>query len=320
MASKESATTDAPDAEITGRTSLSSVGLDGCGTRESQSFLRPSEERRQSRQWQTPHQLSNRFAFHFILLVANLVLFGFAVYVNSRSPNKGSLGSHSVASIFRDAIQFEDRYFNVRSIYTSNGSVNTRKSDVAFSGPPRLELEEAWAKILAYQNFRVQEHELGEYKGQKSLIQLSDGSGFYMTVAVQHALHCVQRLHHHLYKDHYYSGFSDNDTFALKQHTEHCLDWLRQYVQCNADTTLIPIRWASSFPGPVSKDWGHHRCVAWEPVVEVLASRAFDPFQPGLLVHPYFGDPYAGPSGAQTGAAISQHGDGLIGGDHGPDF
>ncbi|EAQ86244.1 hypothetical protein CHGG_07497 [Chaetomium globosum CBS 148.51] len=302
MASKEGAITGTPDAEITRRTSLSSVGLNGCGDRESQSFLRPSEERQRSRQWQRPHQLSNRFAFHFILLIANLVLFGFAVYVNSRPPNTGTLGSHSAASIFRDAIQFEDRYFNVRSIYTSNGSVNTRKSDVAFSGPPRLELEEAWAKILAYQNFRVQEHELGEYKGQKSIIQLSDGSGFYMTVAVQHALHCVQRLHHYLYKDHYYSGFSDNDTFALRQHTEHCLDWLRH------------------FPGPVSKDWGHHRCVAWEPIVEVLASRAFDPFEPGLLVHPYFGDPYAGPSGAQTGAAISQHGDGLIGGDHGPDI
>jgi hypothetical protein len=38
---------------------------------------------------------------------------------------------------------------------------------------------------------------------------------------------------------------SEDDVFALKQHTEHCLDWLRQYVQCNADTTLIPIRWAS---------------------------------------------------------------------------
>lgn len=84
-------------------------------------------------------------------------------------------------------------------------------------------------------------------------------------------------------------------------------------MQCNADTTLIPIRWAAryvqlimtcvtisfqltkidavcnSVPGPVSKDWGKHQCVAWEPIVNFMASRAFDPLQPGLLVHPTFG-------------------------------
>lgn len=168
-------------------------------------------------------------------------------------------------AIFRDSIHLEDRYFNVRSIYTSDGSLNKNKSNIAFSGPPRPELEEAWAKILSCQfavgrvsgvlscylplstdqNVRVQEGELGEFKGQKSIIQLNDGSGFYVTVAVQHALHCVQRLHRYLYKDHYHAGLSEDDAFALKQHTEHCLDWLRQYVQCNADTTLIPIRWAT---------------------------------------------------------------------------
>lgn len=40
-----------------------------------------------------------------------------------------------------------------------------------------------------------------------------------MTVAVQHALHCVQRLHRYMYKDHYHAGLSDEDAFALKQHT-----------------------------------------------------------------------------------------------------
>jgi hypothetical protein len=97
MTSKESTITDPPDAESTRRTSLSSVGLDGCGTRESHSFLKPSEERQRSRQWQTPHQLSKPFTFHVILLVANLVLFGFAVYVNSRLPNTGTVGSHHAA-------------------------------------------------------------------------------------------------------------------------------------------------------------------------------------------------------------------------------
>lgn len=72
-----------------------------------------------------------------------------------------------------------------------------------------------------------------------------------------------------------------------------------------------------------------------------MASRAFDPLQPGLLVHPTFGtlaisivaatahklsnlfvqlsgNPYANDEGAHTGA-VGLHGGGLYGGDQGPD-
>jgi hypothetical protein len=61
---------------------------------------------------------------------------------------------------------------------------------------------------------------------------------------------------------------------------------LRHVVQCcpfEANARCF------SVPEPVSKDWGKHQCVAWEPIMEFMAPRAFDPFQPGLLVHPYFG-------------------------------
>ncbi|KAL7904148.1 hypothetical protein GGI35DRAFT_464019 [Trichoderma velutinum] len=285
---------------------------------ENLSIARPRWEQQRSVVCQTWQRRSNSVWFHIIFTIANLVLFGFAIYANKNTLYPSRRSAKYDNSIFRDSIHFETRYFNVRSVYSSDGTLNRNKSNVDFSGPPRPELEEAWNNILDYQNFRVQEDELGEFKGQKSLIKLSDDSGYYMTVAVQHALHCVQRLHRYMYKDHYHAGLSDEDAFTLKQHTEHCLDWLRQYVQCNADTTLIPIRWAVSVPGPVSKDWGKHQCVAWEPLVDFMASRAFDPLQLGLLVHPTFGNPYANDEGAHTGA-VSLHGDGLYGGDEGPD-
>ncbi|KAK4443533.1 hypothetical protein QBC34DRAFT_310847 [Podospora aff. communis PSN243] len=262
----------------------------------------------------------NSIWFHGIFLAANLLLFGLAIYANKASSAGCSPVSHHQGSpVFRHAIRLEERPFNVRSIYRTDGRLNGNKSNVAFSGPPRPELEEAWAEILANQNIHVGEDELGEFRGQKSIVKLSDGSGFYVTVAFQHALHCVQRLHRYLYKDHYHPGLSESDAFALLSHTEHCLDWLRQYVQCNADTTLIPIRWATSVPGPVSKDWGKHQCVAWEPLMHVMASRSFDPFQPGLLIHPNFGNPYQAEHLAQTGAVVLEGGEGLVGGDHGPD-
>lgn len=51
-------------------------------------------------------------------------------------------------AIFRDSIHFETRYFNVRSVYSPDGTLNRNKSNLDFSGPPRPELEEAWNNIL----------------------------------------------------------------------------------------------------------------------------------------------------------------------------
>ncbi|KAI0149864.1 hypothetical protein F4776DRAFT_672049 [Hypoxylon sp. NC0597] len=251
---------------------------------ERHSFLRPRWERRRSMSAWILDRSSNSFWFHAVLTVANLVLFGVAIFTNSRLLAARQLDSLHPRSIFRDSIRIEDRYFNVRSVYSFDGTLNRNKSNVKFSGPPRPELEEAWAEIQGYQNIRVKKEELGEFAGQKSLIELSDGSGFYVTVAVQHALHCVHRLYRYVYKDHYHANLSEDDAFSLKQHT----------------------------------DWGKHQCVAWGPIVESFAARAFDPFEPGLLVHPYFGDPYNVTHSAHTGTIVLAPGEGLIGGDQGP--
>lgn len=79
----------------------------------------------------------------------------------------------------------------------------------------------AWSIPLTYtdQHFRVKKEELGQFADQKSLVELTDGSGFYVTVAVSHALHCVQRLHHYVYRDHYHPNLSGEDEFTLKIHT-----------------------------------------------------------------------------------------------------
>lgn len=75
------------------------------------------------------------------------------------------------------------------------------------------------ANAATDQAFRVPEEELGQFSGQKNLVQLSDGSGYYFTLAVFHGLHCVQRLHHFIHRDTYYDGISEADFIRLKSHT-----------------------------------------------------------------------------------------------------
>ncbi|KAI0446906.1 hypothetical protein F4803DRAFT_546758 [Xylaria telfairii] len=236
-------------------------------------------------------KLSSRLRAEYILLllVINLVLL--VANVTGYLPLRASPGFQYASSSLRGSIRYQDRHFELLAVFKHDGSINPHKSN-SFNGPPRPELDEAWDDLMKSQNLRVSDADIGQFSGDDTIVQLTDGSGYFVTLAVYHGLHCVQRLHHYIYKDHYYGNLTDWEMFTLKRHTEHCLDWLRQYLQCNVDTTLIPIRWNADTPGPVSKDLGKHQCVAWEPVEEWADKHTFNPFEPGLVVHPIFGSPY----------------------------
>lgn len=66
---------------------------------------------------------------------------------------------------------------------------------------------------------RVSKAELGQFAEDDTIVKLTDGSGYYSTVTVFHGLHCVNRLHHYLYPDHYYPDLDKDEQFLLKRHT-----------------------------------------------------------------------------------------------------
>lgn len=43
---------------------------------------------------------------------------------------------------------------------------------------------------------------------------------------------------------------------------------------------------------PIALDTGNHQCVKWDKLDRWMEERSFDPFEPGLLSHPKFGDVY----------------------------
>ncbi|XRM42745.1 hypothetical protein ABZX51_005954 [Aspergillus tubingensis] len=222
------------------------------------------------------------------------------------------------ASPLRTAVEYEPRRFETLAIYRHDGSLNPHKTN-AYNGPPRPELEEAWDKLMNNTNIRVTQDQLGEeFAAQDSIVELSDGSGYYVTVSAYHGLHCVQRLHHYIYADHYYPGLGEFEAFMLRRHTEHCLDWLRQYVQCHPDLSLIPSHWMTDGPGPVAPDDGHRQCVVWEKIEKWMAEHSFDPHEPGILVHPIFGNPYTENGTSHNLGAVELGGGGLLhkGGQH----
>ena len=102
-----------------------------------------------------------------------------------------------------------------------------------FTGLPSEELDAAWNELIQCkriqatpdtgliktvdQNIRLSKDELGERGQEEGLIELPDG-GYYATMTVYHALHCVKRLHHFIYLDHYYPNLTGSEHVLLMQH------------------------------------------------------------------------------------------------------
>ena len=94
--------------------------------------------------------------------------------------------------------------------------------------------------------------------------------------------------------------------------TDHCLNILRQTVQCNPDLSILPMQWGATYaPGlptmpvitdsnnrtrlPIGLDEGHHQCVQWDKIDGWMQERSLDVFAPGVIVHPTLGKNYEYP-------------------------
>ncbi|KAF2198298.1 hypothetical protein GQ43DRAFT_359494, partial [Delitschia confertaspora ATCC 74209] len=188
----------------------------------------------------------------------------------------------------RNVIKYEARKFDMSPVYFSNGTLNPNKPP--FGGPPREELSQEWEHLLQNHNLFLRKSQLKPFENDENLVGLSNNSGYLTTLTVFHALHCVKRLHHYLYKDSYYPNMSTFDDQKLQHHIEHCVDLIRQYIQCNVDTTIIPFHWVEGKTQPVGMDMAEHQCVDWNMLDSWAGERSFDPFEPGVLVVPGGGD------------------------------
>ncbi|KAK4166853.1 hypothetical protein QBC43DRAFT_349569 [Cladorrhinum sp. PSN259] len=232
--------------------------------------INPSQDNRR-RRW-------GFISFHLAFFLVNIVLLALASTRFARI-----VDPQHASTALRDVIRYESKRF----VFLH--------PEYKYVGPPRPELEKAWDDLAEYENIAVSPKELGQFdfpEGE-TLTTLPDSGDAYVTVAAYHAVHCVGRIQRQaLYRDHYYQNMTDQENDLLRQHTEHCLDYLRQYVMCNADTTLITMHWLEKHRKPAARDLGEHKCVVWDDIDQWMAKHSFDPLQPGVLKHPKFGDPY----------------------------
>ncbi|KAL5357359.1 hypothetical protein BJX96DRAFT_172452 [Aspergillus floccosus] len=207
---------------------------------------------------------------------------------------KGNYVPNAIPSPFQEAIRYKLDVLGDNVRLADNGTVVPHHDSER--GPPSPALEAAWDELL--------QDELGDdFRDNPALVELSDGSGIYSSVAVFHSIHCIKRVRYMLYPEHYHANKTAKEMDELKKHAEHCLNYLLHSAKCNADLTVFPMQWGAGQRIPFGIDQGRHQCKDWDRIQDWAKQRSFDIYKPGLIVHPTLGWAYAEGVERVTGVA-----------------
>ncbi|KAJ2899216.1 hypothetical protein MKZ38_003359 [Zalerion maritima] len=154
-----------------------------------------------------------------------------------------------------------------------------------YAGAPGKGLDETWKRLLRCTSRFL----------PPSPLPLSSSlpSPFFMTTAT------TRKIWHPSARDFEIGGESNDAAAAADADSDadvvalHCLDTLRQAIQCQGDSSLVTFRWGQSQPIPLGNFSSAHTCVDWERLEEYNKARHVDVFQEGLVVHPVYGPAYA---------------------------
>ncbi|KAF2217656.1 hypothetical protein CERZMDRAFT_30753 [Cercospora zeae-maydis SCOH1-5] len=179
------------------------------------------------------------------------------------------------------AIEYEEKIFTGALVYntTQQRAVRLRDGTTEYFGPPSRELDAAWEELLRDEFPTMTEKEATPFLPQ--LQRLPELNEYHFELTVFHSLHCLNAIrlelspvlynvstsrHTHLLTD-------PNDPHWQATHMEHCLDQLRQSVQCFGDLTPSPLYPAINGPFAIGRS-GVHTCRKFAPIRAWLDERA----------------------------------------------
>ncbi|KAF2229935.1 hypothetical protein EV356DRAFT_510022 [Viridothelium virens] len=121
---------------------------------------------------------------------------------------------------------------------------------------------------------RISEDDLKLY-GSDS-IPLKDG-GYAAGLGIGHNLHCVKWIKKFLYCEHFFPDLdpSSGDFNYLQEHSDHCLDFLRQSSMCHLDYSMYTVYWGERRQDiPTHNLPGLQKCVNWDKLHKWMLDRS----------------------------------------------
>ncbi|KAF2163208.1 hypothetical protein M409DRAFT_57512 [Zasmidium cellare ATCC 36951] len=223
------------------------------------------------------HRLSWRRKALAHLLLASTYTLIFLIAITAVVRRSRSLEMNILPLSARDAIELELRPFE------------TKTRDNPFTGDPRPELDKAWHGLLENDIIQVSFEDL-ESLNLRS-IELADGSAEIASLSVYHALHCLKKVRHWIYKDYYYPDRDGNKEALERGHANHCIEYIRESLMCHPDLSPVTFSWINGTYGngpllPTNKDVAMHECANWEKLDSWAGDHVFDLFRLDRLRYP----------------------------------
>ncbi|KAH8894557.1 hypothetical protein GQ53DRAFT_643295, partial [Thozetella sp. PMI_491] len=154
---------------------------------------------------------------------------------------------------------------------------------------PSAELDEVWSDFLWSLNVRVSEDEMDLLnETRKNRVRVT-GGGYAATMGVTHQMHCLNNLRRLIHWDHYQPRLANMSTHEAsaftKEHSDHCIDSIRQSLMCKANTNMYMLEWpevreGESRPELPSQNVVSHStstCVNWDLLDAWARKRALIP-------------------------------------------
>lgn len=169
------------------------------------------------------------------------------ILLSMRLSSNGRCGYNPVNEFIDPAtIPLEDVRFSGSPQFYPNGSLMHKHIDesapwpenLQYFGEPSPEIDANWERLIGWRYFSISEDEAKSVWSDTYHEYVDELKGGYTAgLDVFHNLHCVNAVRKALRPDYYQKKPASDDL-----HIGHCLDILRQHVQCSGSTTLIPTR------------------------------------------------------------------------------
>ncbi|KAI0398267.1 hypothetical protein F5Y17DRAFT_411689 [Xylariaceae sp. FL0594] len=219
-----------------------------------------------------------------VLVLYSFLIVGVTLKVSRESRKHGT---RFLSSLAGDYITYKPRVFQQWENVDPD-------APVYFTGEPRQEIDQNWHNLLGHMNTRVPASVMEELGRTEQGIRFPDGT-YFGSLMVFHHLHCLKNIYHALHPQYYrLDRFSESEEAEYQDHIEHCFHMLKEAVTCQADPTLLTMKWAAdnSSARAIGNLTSPHECVDWDRLMEWVVPNSVDVFADGVLVHPVLGPVY----------------------------
>ncbi|KAK2008960.1 hypothetical protein LZ32DRAFT_684246 [Colletotrichum eremochloae] len=196
-----------------------------------------------------------------VMFLVSYVLLAYRVFI-ANGPVSCVLGNEAIFD--KSPVVYETVRFQRAGFHDHRHNTNT-----LYEGPPNQQNEAAWNRLLSVGVVAISEQESSRItNGTASAV--GDSKKHIVELEMFHQFHCLKWL-----RDQFWhlnaavtASHELNDFPQRVNHTDHCIDYLRQVIMCHGDITPITFEWIPDINGYIAHHSTEHMCRNFDAIFD----------------------------------------------------